>query len=84
MQVVGKITPQIRQLRKGLKETGVWPVLSRRKDVAEAVFPREVQICPQVWCIYFIVPMGKHVYGVLFTFMELSYIYLTKLYSYGT
>ena len=48
MQVVGKITPQIRQLRKGLKETGVWPVLSRRKDVAEAVFPREVQICPQV------------------------------------
>lgn len=41
---------QIKQMRKGLKETGVWEVLSERRDIAQMMFPREDQlICnPQV------------------------------------
>lgn len=41
IQVIGRVNPQIKQLRKGLKETKVWQILSQRPDVAELVFPRE-------------------------------------------
>ncbi|CAL8236939.1 unnamed protein product [Arctogadus glacialis] len=45
-------------MRKGLKETGVWPILSERRDVAEAVFPsgKEVICSPQVMIDHIIWP----------------------------
>ena len=66
LQILGRTSSQIKQMRKGLKETEVWPILSERKDVAEAVFPsgKEVICSPQVQyqTIYFTVPMGKLVF----------------------
>jgi len=32
---------QIKQLRKGLKETMLWPLLCQRSDVLPVIFPRE-------------------------------------------
>ncbi|KAL2085043.1 hypothetical protein ACEWY4_020561 [Coilia grayii] len=47
--VLGRSHAQIKQLRKGLKDTGVWPLLATRPDVAPLFFPREaeVQLTPQ-------------------------------------
>lgn len=40
----------MKQLRKGLKETGIWPLLSNRADVVKLLFPseKEAEITPQV------------------------------------
>ncbi len=32
---------QIKQIRKGLKETMLWPPISERPDVAPVIFPQE-------------------------------------------
>ncbi|XP_070406291.1 uncharacterized protein [Nothobranchius furzeri] len=34
----------IKQIRKGLKETGIWPLLSARPDVHSILFPRESSV----------------------------------------
>lgn len=48
--ILGRSSVQIKQIRKGIKETGIWPILSERRDVAESLFPREKDlICnPQI------------------------------------
>lgn len=49
-QVIERTSRQINQLRKGLKETGIWPLLIHRRDVIPILFPRdsEAQVTPQV------------------------------------
>ncbi|XP_073690559.1 G2/M phase-specific E3 ubiquitin-protein ligase-like [Garra rufa] len=39
--VLGRIKCQIKDLRKGIKDTGIWPLLSQRLDSHHVVFPRE-------------------------------------------
>ena len=41
---------QIKQIRKGLKETMLWPLISEHPDVASVIFPREsgAVLTPQV------------------------------------
>ncbi|KAK6312330.1 hypothetical protein J4Q44_G00179940 [Coregonus suidteri] len=49
MQVVGRTMRQIKQLRKGLKDVMVWPLLTSRPDVVPLLFPKmaEMQFTPQ-------------------------------------
>ncbi|KAK7882204.1 hypothetical protein WMY93_028378 [Mugilogobius chulae] len=48
--VVTRRTSQIKQIKKGLKETGIWELINSRPDVIPFLFPREceVEICPQM------------------------------------
>ncbi|XP_048034538.1 uncharacterized protein LOC125260283 isoform X2 [Megalobrama amblycephala] len=39
--VIGRVKSQIKDLRKGIKETGIWPLLSQRHDMQRIVFPRD-------------------------------------------
>ncbi|XP_043086057.1 uncharacterized protein LOC122332742 isoform X3 [Puntigrus tetrazona] len=39
--VLGRVKRQIKDLRKGIKDTGIWPLLSQRQDSHDIVFPRE-------------------------------------------
>ncbi|XP_061580294.1 uncharacterized protein LOC133446301 isoform X2 [Cololabis saira] len=39
--VLHRVKQQIKQIRKGLKETGIWPIISDRPDVHPLIFPRE-------------------------------------------
>ncbi|CAL8315343.1 unnamed protein product [Arctogadus glacialis] len=39
--VIHRVRLPIKQIRKGLKETGIWPLLSSRPDVGPIIFPRE-------------------------------------------
>ncbi|KAM6950301.1 uncharacterized protein PEZ65_023334 [Lycodopsis pacificus] len=39
--VLKRVKQPIKQIRKGLKETGIWPLLSDRPDVHPIIFPRE-------------------------------------------
>lgn len=59
--ILGRTASQIKQMRKGLKETGVWSILSERRDVAEAVFPceKEVICSPQVMIDHIIWPTSE-------------------------
>ncbi|XP_046891928.1 G2/M phase-specific E3 ubiquitin-protein ligase-like [Hypomesus transpacificus] len=40
--VLDCVAQPIKQIRKGLKDTGIWPLLSDRPDVHPIIFPREV------------------------------------------
>ncbi|KAE8277490.1 hypothetical protein D5F01_LYC24564 [Larimichthys crocea] len=48
--VLGRANAQIKQFRKGIKETGIWPLLTARPDVLPLLFPREtdVELTPQM------------------------------------
>ncbi|XP_051282207.1 G2/M phase-specific E3 ubiquitin-protein ligase-like [Dicentrarchus labrax] len=48
--VIGQTRRQIYQFRKGLKETGLWPLLIQRRDIIPILFPREseAQVTPQM------------------------------------
>ncbi|XP_072563412.1 G2/M phase-specific E3 ubiquitin-protein ligase-like [Paramormyrops kingsleyae] len=48
--VIGRIMRQIKQLRKGLKDVMVWPLLTSRPDVVPLLFPRmaEIMYTPQM------------------------------------
>ncbi|XP_033485691.2 G2/M phase-specific E3 ubiquitin-protein ligase-like [Epinephelus lanceolatus] len=48
--VIEQTRRQINQFRKGLKETGLWPLLVHRRDVIPILFPREseAQVTPQM------------------------------------
>ncbi|XP_044207596.1 G2/M phase-specific E3 ubiquitin-protein ligase-like [Thunnus albacares] len=48
--VVKRTRCQVNQFRRGLKETGLWPLLIHRGDVIPILFPREseAQITPQM------------------------------------
>ncbi|XP_030277939.1 uncharacterized protein LOC115584566 isoform X2 [Sparus aurata] len=48
--VIERTTCQIDQFQKGLKETGLWPLLIHRRDVIPILFPREseAQVTPQM------------------------------------
>ncbi|XP_029975322.1 uncharacterized protein LOC115408614 [Salarias fasciatus] len=48
--VIEQTWSQTNQLRRGLQETGVWPLLTLRRDVIPVLFPREsdAQVTPQV------------------------------------
>ncbi|KAA0721540.1 hypothetical protein E1301_Tti021731 [Triplophysa tibetana] len=52
--VLGRLSAQLKQLKKGFKETGVWPLLSFRPDVLALLFPREseAEITPQAYTCY--------------------------------
>ncbi|KAF1385988.1 hypothetical protein PFLUV_G00113470 [Perca fluviatilis] len=39
--VIHRVRQPIKQIRKSLKETGIWPLLSNRPDVHPIIFPRE-------------------------------------------
>ncbi|XP_049912618.1 uncharacterized protein LOC126397713 isoform X1 [Epinephelus moara] len=48
--VIGRTMRQIKQLRKGLKDVMVWPLLTSRPDVVPLLFPKmaEMQFTPQM------------------------------------
>lgn len=48
--VIGRTMRQIKQLRKGLKDVKVWPLLTSRLDVVPLLFPKmaEMQFTPQM------------------------------------
>ncbi|XP_061663156.1 uncharacterized protein LOC133493618 isoform X2 [Syngnathoides biaculeatus] len=47
--VLGRVTRQIKQLRRGLKETPVWALVTRRPDAVSLLFPKEeAALCPEV------------------------------------
>lgn len=50
LQVIRRTSPQVSQLRNGLAETGIWPLLVQRKDLIPILFPREseAELSPQV------------------------------------
>lgn len=50
LQVLGRTHAQTKQFRKGLKDTGIWPLITERPDVVPLLFPRqsEVELKPQV------------------------------------
>ncbi|XP_035984601.1 uncharacterized protein LOC105924766 isoform X2 [Fundulus heteroclitus] len=39
--VIGRVLRQIKQIRKGLKETCLWTLIRERPDAAQIIFPRE-------------------------------------------
>ncbi|XP_060758541.1 G2/M phase-specific E3 ubiquitin-protein ligase-like isoform X3 [Neoarius graeffei] len=39
--VIGRTTRQVKQLRKGLKETHLWHLMTEKPDVVPLIFPRE-------------------------------------------
>lgn len=39
--VIGRVTRQIKQLRRGLKESPIWSVLTQRTDTAVLLFPQD-------------------------------------------
>ncbi|KAI7809630.1 hypothetical protein IRJ41_013314 [Triplophysa rosa] len=39
--VLGRVKKQIKDLRKGIKDTGIWPLISIRQDLHRVLFPRE-------------------------------------------
>ncbi|KAL6455277.1 hypothetical protein MHYP_G00362720 [Metynnis hypsauchen] len=47
--VLGRVAAQIKQIRKGIKDTGIWPLIEHRPDVVPLLCPREedVQLTPQ-------------------------------------
>ncbi|XP_049335358.1 uncharacterized protein LOC111196174 isoform X3 [Astyanax mexicanus] len=47
--VLGRVTAQIKQLQKGIKDTGIWPLIEHRPEVVPLLFPTEteVQLTPQ-------------------------------------
>lgn len=49
-EVLGRANAQIKQFRKGIKESGIWPLLTARADVVSLLFPREtdIELTPQV------------------------------------
>lgn len=51
-QVLGRSAKQVKQLRKGLKETGIWPLLSKRANLFFSS-EKEAEITPQVHVISF-------------------------------
>ncbi|XP_055011327.1 uncharacterized protein LOC129409400 [Boleophthalmus pectinirostris] len=48
--VIGRVIRQIKQLRRGLKETPIWTMLTQRPDTVDLFLPTEEAgiICPQV------------------------------------
>lgn len=52
LQVTEQTSRQISHFRRGLTETGIWPLLTQRRDVIPVLFPREsdAQVTPQVPC----------------------------------
>ncbi|XP_049434738.1 uncharacterized protein LOC125890240 isoform X1 [Epinephelus fuscoguttatus] len=49
--VIGRTMKQVKQIRKGLKETMVWPLICARPDVAPEIFPREMSSVLTPECI---------------------------------
>ncbi|XP_049333312.1 uncharacterized protein LOC125801151 [Astyanax mexicanus] len=43
--VIGRLSRQIKQLRRGLKETPIWAFLLQRPDAVSFLFPRETMEC---------------------------------------
>lgn len=52
LQVIEQTCQQINHFRRGLIDTGIWPLLTHRRDVIPVLFPREsdAQVTPQVPC----------------------------------
>ncbi|XP_034095626.1 uncharacterized protein LOC117561984 isoform X4 [Gymnodraco acuticeps] len=48
--VLGRTSRQVKQLRRGLKETLIWPLLTERKDAIPLLFPRasDLQCTPRM------------------------------------
>ncbi|XP_031171600.1 uncharacterized protein LOC116061499 isoform X2 [Sander lucioperca] len=48
--VLGRTSRQVKQLRRGLKETLIWPLVTERKDTIPILFPRmsDAQCTPQM------------------------------------
>lgn len=49
-KVLGRTTQQVKQMRRGLKDTGVWDFFSSRPDAIPVLFPRtsDVMLTPQM------------------------------------
>lgn len=50
LQVLGRTSRQVKQLRCGLKEPLIWPLVTESKDTIPILFPRmsDAQCTPQV------------------------------------
>ncbi|XP_032381954.1 uncharacterized protein LOC116695644 isoform X2 [Etheostoma spectabile] len=48
--VLGRTTQQVKQIRRGLKDTGIWEFFSSRPDAVQVLFPRacNAEITPQM------------------------------------
>ncbi|KAL0970154.1 hypothetical protein UPYG_G00238040 [Umbra pygmaea] len=48
--VLGRTAKQIKQFRKGIRETGVWPLLTERRDVVQLMYPRtkDAGVSPEI------------------------------------
>ncbi|XP_074521136.1 uncharacterized protein LOC141786554 [Halichoeres trimaculatus] len=48
--VIGRVTRQIKQLRRGLKETPLWTLMTKRPDTVALLFPKDVagNVCAEV------------------------------------
>lgn len=68
LQVIEQTRQQINHFCRGLKDTGIWPLLSHRRDVIPVLFPREsdAQITPQVGhkCVKKIYPNNWLLYSL--------------------
>ncbi|XP_010773940.1 uncharacterized protein isoform X6 [Notothenia coriiceps] len=49
--VIGRRTKQIKQIRKGLKDTKVWTLLKEKPETARIVFPRQANAFPTAQAI---------------------------------
>ncbi|XP_072554187.1 uncharacterized protein [Paramormyrops kingsleyae] len=58
--VLGRTTRQLKQMRKGLKETGLWPLIRGRPDVVEHIFPNsEYDYSPQMILQHIVWPQNS-------------------------
>ena len=48
LQVLGRVMRQLKQERRGLKETPMWELATQRPDSVDLLFPPEAAISPQV------------------------------------
>lgn len=50
LQVIGRVMRQIKRLRRGLKETSMWTLVTQRPEIEALLFPHETMgnISPEV------------------------------------
>ncbi|MEQ2261472.1 hypothetical protein XENORESO_010831 [Xenotaenia resolanae] len=44
LQALPRLSVQIKHLKKGIKETGIWPPITSGPDVVPLLFPRETEL----------------------------------------
>lgn len=77
MQVLGRTSRQVKQLRRGLKETLIWPLLTERKDTIPLLFPRasDLQCTPRVSNSCSQIKNTPNSFSLRITFPEMMFIF---------